>query len=445
MMENTDTTYYFVGIKGSGMASLALILHDRGDRVEGSDIDQYTFTQRPLEQAGIKIYAFDPANLHEGLTVIAGNAFPDTHPEILQAKKLGLPVIRYHEFLGQLMRGYTSIGVAGAHGKTSTTGLLAHVLSGIAPTSYLIGDGTGKGTPNSRFFVFEADEYRRHFLAYHPDYAIMTNIDFDHPDYYTGIDDVADAFQTFASQVGKAIFAWGDDEHLRQLKANVPIYYYGTKDRDDIQARNVKRTTKGSNFDVYLHDELIGNFEIPLYGEHNVLNSLAVIAVAHFEKVDMTDLRKELLSFKGVKRRFAERSVADMTIIDDYAHHPSEIKATIDAARQKYPDKQLIAVFQPHTFTRTIALMDDFAKSLNLADKVYLTNIFGSAREKTGTVSSADLGAKIVKGGDVLTLENLSPLLDYHDAVVIFMGAGDVQKYEREYETLLSNSSLTNG
>ncbi|WP_407882569.1 UDP-N-acetylmuramate--L-alanine ligase [Furfurilactobacillus curtus] len=444
-MENTDTTYYFVGIKGSGMASLALILHDRGDRVEGSDIDQYTFTQRPLEQAGIKIYAFDPANLHEGLTVIAGNAFPDTHPEILQAKKLGLPVIRYHEFLGQLMRGYTSIGVAGAHGKTSTTGLLAHVLSGIAPTSYLIGDGTGKGTPNSRFFVFEADEYRRHFLAYHPDYAIMTNIDFDHPDYYTGIDDVADAFQTFASQVGKAIFAWGDDEHLRQLKANVPIYYYGTKDRDDIQARNVKRTTKGSNFDVYLHDELIGNFEIPLYGEHNVLNSLAVIAVAHFEKVDMTDLRKELLSFKGVKRRFAERSVADMTIIDDYAHHPSEIKATIDAARQKYPDKQLIAVFQPHTFTRTIALMDDFAKSLNLADKVYLTNIFGSAREKTGTVSSADLGAKIVKGGDVLTLENLSPLLDYHDAVVIFMGAGDVQKYEREYETLLSNSSLTNG
>lgn len=445
MMENTDTTYYFVGIKGSGMASLALILHDRGDRVEGSDIDQYTFTQRPLEQAGIKIYAFDPANLHEGLTVIAGNAFPDTHPEILRAKELGLPVIRYHEFLGQLMRGYTSIGVAGAHGKTSTTGLLAHVLSGIAPTSYLIGDGTGKGTPNSRFFVFEADEYRRHFLAYHPDYAIMTNIDFDHPDYYTGIDDVADAFQTFASQVGKAIFAWGDDEHLRQLKANVPIYYYGTNDRDDVQARNVKRTTKGSNFDVYLHDELIGNFEIPLYGEHNVLNSLAVIAVAHFEKVDMNDLRQELLSFKGVKRRFAERSVADMTIIDDYAHHPSEIKATIDAARQKYPDKQLIAVFQPHTFTRTIALMDDFAKSLNLADKVYLTNIFGSAREKTGTVSSADLGAKIVKGGDVLTLENLSPLLDYHDAVVIFMGAGDVQKYEREYETLLSNSSLTNG
>ncbi|MYV05217.1 UDP-N-acetylmuramate--L-alanine ligase [Furfurilactobacillus milii] len=444
-MDNTDTTYYFVGIKGSGMASLALILHDRGDRVEGSDIEQYTFTQRPLEQAGIKIYGFNPDNLHAGLTVIAGNAFPDTHPEIVRAKELGLTVVRYHEFLGQLMRGYTSIGIAGAHGKTSTTGLLSHVLSGIAPTSYLIGDGTGKGTPNSRFFVFEADEYRRHFLAYHPDYAIMTNIDFDHPDYYKGIDDVYSAFETFAGQVGKAIFAWGDDPELRKLTAKVPVYYYGVNDTDDIQARNVKRTTKGSNFDVYIHDEFIGNFEIQLFGEHNVLNSLAVIAVAHFEKVDMDDLRKELLSFQGVKRRFSERKVADMTIIDDYAHHPSEIKATIDAARQKYPDKELIAVFQPHTFTRTIALMDDFAKSLNLADKVYLTNIFGSAREKTGDVSSADLGAKITKGGEVLTLNNMSPLLDYHDAVAIFMGAGDVQKYEREYETLLSNTSLNNG
>ncbi|MGV0167119.1 UDP-N-acetylmuramate--L-alanine ligase [Furfurilactobacillus sp. WILCCON 0119] len=444
-MDNTETTYYFVGIKGSGMASLALILHDRGDHVEGSDIDQYTFTQRPLEQAGIKIYSFDPANIHEGLTIIAGNAFPDTHPEIVRAKELGLTVVRYHEFLGQLMGGYTSIGVAGAHGKTSTTGLLAHVLSGIAPTSYLIGDGTGKGTPNSRFFVFEADEYRRHFLAYHPDYAIMTNVDFDHPDYYKGIDDVFDAFQTYASQVGKAIFAWGDDPELRKLKADVPVYYYGVNERDDVQARNIKRTTKGSNFDVYIHDEFVGNFEIQLFGEHNVLNSLAVIAVAHFEKVDMDDLRKELLSFKGVKRRFSERQVADMTIIDDYAHHPSEIKATIDAARQKYPDKQLIAVFQPHTFSRTIALMDDFAKSLNLADKVYLTNIFGSAREQNGTVSSADLGAKITKGGEVLTRANMSPLLDYHNAVVIFMGAGDVQKYEREYETLLSNTSLNNG
>ncbi|WP_461243306.1 UDP-N-acetylmuramate--L-alanine ligase [Secundilactobacillus muriivasis] len=440
-MDNT-TTYYFVGIKGSGMSSLALILHDKGYQVAGSDITQYTFTQRGLEQAKIPVYPFDEANIHEGLTVIAGNSFTDDHPEIKKARDLNLPVYRYHEFLGKVIEGYTSIGVAGAHGKTSTTGLLSHVLSGIAPTSYLIGDGTGKGTPNARFFVYEADEYRRHFLATKPDYAIMTNIDFDHPDYYKDIDDVFSAFQSFANQVNKGIFAWGDDENLRRLKTDVPVYYYGTSDEDDFQARNIKRTTKGSQFDVYYHDEFLGNYHVPLFGEHNVLNSLAVIAVAYFEEVDLDEIKKELLSFKGVKRRFAERQIADMTVIDDYAHHPSEIRATLDAARQKYPDREVIAVFQPHTFTRVIALMDDFAKALNNADHVYLTDIFSSARESNGSVSSEDLAKKIAKGGQILKLDNMSPLLDYHNAVVVFMGAGDVQKYERAYEELLTHLSL---
>ncbi len=205
---NSDTVYHFVGIKGTGMAAMALILHDRGEKVQGSDIDQYTFTQRGLEQAGIKILPFDVNNIHEGLTVIAGNSFTDDHPEIKKAREMGLTVYRYHQFLGKIIKGKTSIGVSGAHGKTSTTGLLAHVLSGIAPTDYLIGDGSGKGVPNARFFVYEADEYRRHFLATEPDYAIMTNIDFDHPDYYKSIDDVQEAFQTFANQTKKGIFAW---------------------------------------------------------------------------------------------------------------------------------------------------------------------------------------------------------------------------------------------
>ncbi len=437
VMEN-DAIYYFVGIKGSGMSALALILHDKGLKVEGSDIDQYTFTQRGLEKAGIKTLSFNPDNIHEGQIVIAGNSFPDTHPEIAKAHELGLKVYRYHEFLGELINNYTSIAVAGAHGKTSTTGLLSHVLGGVAPTSYLIGDGSGKGIINSRFFVFEADEYRRHFMPYHPDYAIMTNIDFDHPDYYSGIDDVFSAFEAFGKQVKKGIFAWGDDKNLRKLNVDVPVYYYGTGKDDDFQARDIKRSTKGSSFDVYYNDEFLGNFSTPLFGEHNVLNSLAVIAVSYFEKVDLNEIKKELLTFGGVKRRFSQRTVADMTIIDDYAHHPSEIKATLDAARQKYPDKEIIAVFQPHTFSRTIALLDEFAASLNLADHVYLTDIFSSAREKSGAVSSEDLGAKISKGGEVIKLDNMSALLNYHNAVVVFMGAGDVQKYEREYEKLLN-------
>ena len=438
-MENQNKLYHFVGIKGSGMSSLALVLHEQGLNVQGSDIEKYFFTQRDLEKANITILPFNADNVKPGMTIIAGNAFPDSHEEIQRAKELGLEVIRYHDFIGHFIQNYTSIAVTGSHGKTSTTGLLSHVLSGVRPTSYLIGDGTGHGDPQAEFFSFEACEYRRHFLAYSPDYAIMTNIDFDHPDYYTSIDDVFTAFQTMAGQVKKAIFAYGDDAYLRKLKADVPIYYYGVTENDDIQARNIERTTSGSAFDVYHGDEFVGHFTVPAFGKHNILNALGVIAVAYFEKLDLKEVAEEMLTFPGVKRRFSEKIVADMTVVDDYAHHPAEIKATIDGARQKYPDKEIIAVFQPHTFTRTIALMDEFAEALDLADKVYLCDIFGSAREEQGNVKIEDLGAKIKKGGEVIKENNVSPLLDYHDAVVIFMGAGDVQKFEQAYEKLLSS------
>lgn len=440
-MENQNKIHHFVGIKGSGMSSLALILHEKGYQVQGSDVEEYFFTQRDLEKAAIKLLPFDKANIQPEMVIIQGNAFPDTHEEIVRAKELGLEVTRYHDFIGQFIQPYTSIAVTGSHGKTSTTGLLSHVLSGIRPTSFLIGDGTGHGEPDAEFFSFEACEYRRHFLAYSPDYAIMTNIDFDHPDYFHSIEDVFSAFQSMASQVKKGIFAFGDDEYLRKLEADVPIYYYGVNDNDDVQAKNIERTTQGSEFDVFIHGENIGHFVLPAFGQHNINNALSVIAVAYKEGLDMKKVAAEMISFPGVKRRFSEKIVADMTIVDDYAHHPAEIKATIDGARQKYPEKEIIAVFQPHTFTRTIALMDEFAEALDLADHVYLCDIFGSARESRGDVKIEDLGKKIQKGGTVIKEENVSPLLDHQNAVVIFMGAGDVQKFETAYEKLLSNTT----
>ncbi|AQP52905.1 UDP-N-acetylmuramate--L-alanine ligase [Vagococcus penaei] len=439
-----NNTYHFVGIKGSGMSSLALLLHQKGFNVQGSDVEEYFFTQHELEKENVSIMPFSEKNIDGDLVVIAGNAFPDSHVEIKAALKKGMPVIRYHKFLGQFINDYTSIAVTGSHGKTSTTGMLAHVLSGVAPTSYLIGDGTGHGVPGAQFFAFEACEYRRHFLSYEPDYAIITNIDFDHPDYYKGIDDVFDAFQTFSSGVKKGIVAFGDDVNLRKLKTTVPIYYYGVTDKDDFQAINIERTTEGSRFDVLHNEKNIGHFIVPAYGLHNVLNALGVISIAYLEGLNMKEVSHELQTFNGVKRRFSEKQVNDMIVVDDYAHHPAEIKATIDAARQKYPGKEIIAVFQPHTFTRTIALLDEFAESLDLADKVYLCDIFGSAREDAGAVKIEDLGNKVSKGGQVLKVENLSPLLDYHEAVVIFMGAGDVQKFEAAYEKLLSSTRKNN-
>jgi UDP-N-acetylmuramate--alanine ligase len=431
------TIYHFVGIKGSGMSALAQVLHDMDFKVQGSDVEKRFFTQLALEKSGIKILPFQKENIQPGMTIIAGNAFPDTHEEIQEAMKLGLPIVRYHRFLGDFMQRFTSVAVTGAHGKTSTTGLLAHVMKGAKPTSFLIGDGTGNGEQNAEYFVFEACEYRRHFLSYFPDYAIMTNIDFDHPDYYANIDDVFSAFQEMALQVKKGIFACGDDEHLQKIQAKVPVLFYGFEEENDYQAKNIVKTTEGTKFDVFIRNTFYHSFSIPSFGDHNVLNSLAVIAVCHYEEVDVTIVESQLKSFEGVKRRFSEKAIGSQILIDDYAHHPTEIRATIDAARQKYPNHEIVAVFQPHTFSRTQAFLDDFAKSLSNADKVYLCDIFGSARENHGNLTIKDLQDKI-ENAETISEEHTSVLEKHNDSIIIFMGAGDIQKFQDAYEKQLS-------
>ena len=439
----SDTTYHFVGIKGSGMSALALILHEEGYKVQGSDIAKYFFTQQSLEENNIPIFEFSADNITEGLTIIAGNAFPDEHEEIVRAKELGLPVIRYHDFIGEKIQDHISVAVTGSHGKTTTTGLLSHVVSHIDDTSYLIGDGTGHGVEDAEYFVLEACEYRRHFLAYKADYAIITNVDFDHPDYYKSIDDVAEAFDTFALQTKKRVIACGDDKLLRELKSDVPVTYYGLEDGNNVQAKNIKKDTEGSSFDVYIDGQFHHHFFIPAYGDHNIQNALSVIAFAHHENLDTDKVAENLESFKGVKRRFSQKEISDTVIIDDYAHHPAEIKATIDAARQKYPNREIVAVFQPHTFSRTVALLSEFGETLGEADVVYLCEIFTSAREKEGDVRIEDLFDKTKNAKDILNLDDISPLLDHKGDVVIFMGAGDIQKFEQAFQKLLTDLEAT--
>ncbi len=435
-----EKTYHFIGIKGSGMSALALMLHQMGKKVQGSDSTDYFFTQRGLEQAGVSLLPFDEKNIKPNQELIAGNSFSDdNNVELAFADKNGFPYKRYHEFLGHFMEDFTSIGVAGAHGKTSTTGMLAHIMSNIVDTSYLIGDGTGRGNSESKYFVFESDEYQRHFMPYHPEYTIMTNIDFDHPDFFHSIDDVRDTFQDYAQNIKKGIFAYGDDENLRKLTAPVPIHYYGFGDGDDYQARNLIRTTRGSSFDAFFEGKMLGHFVVPTYGKHNVLNALAVVGVCHQLGLDMQDVADHMLTFRGVKRRFTEKKVGETIIIDDFAHHPTEIEATLDAARQKYPDREIVAVFQPHTFTRTIAFADDFARVLDHADTVYLAQIYGSAREVDHhEITAQDLADKVRKPARVINVDNVSPLLDHERAVYVFMGAGNIQTYETAFENLLS-------
>ncbi len=430
------TIYHFVGIKGTGMSALAQVLHDKKYQVQGSDYEKNFFTQLALEQSGIKILPFQKENIKPGMTIIAGNAFPDTHEEIQEAMELGLPIIRYHRFLGDFLKSFTSIAVTGAHGKTSTTGLLAHVMRGAKPTSFLIGDGTGSGDEDAEYFVFEACEYRRHFLSYSPDYAIMTNIDFDHPDYFANVEDVFSAFQELAWQVNKGIFACGDDEQLQKIQAKVPVVFYGFGEENDFQARNIIKTTTGTTFDVFVRNTFYDTFSIPSFGNHNILNALAVISLCNYEQIDAEIIQERLQSFQGVKRRFSEKKIGSQVIIDDYAHHPTEIKVTIDAARQKYPDYEVVCVFQPHTYTRTQTFLDDFAVSLNLANKVYLCEIFGSARENHGKLSIEDLQAKIPES-EIITEDATAVLKKHENSVIIFMGAGDIQKFQEAYEKQL--------
>lgn len=426
------TTYHFIGIKGTGMSALAQILYDSGEKVQGSDIVKRFFTQAALEEKNIPIYPFSENNIKKDYTVIAGNAFSDDHIEIKEAKRLGVTFYRYHEFLGEWLKQYTSIAVTGAHGKTSTTGLLSHVLSSSFPISYLIGDGTGQGHVDSEYFVFEACEYRRHFLQYEPDYAIMTNIDFDHPDYFTSIDDVFAAFQSMAEQVKKGIIACGDDEQLQQIQAKVPVVYYGFANTNDFQAQNIKETKNGTTFDVFVRNTYYETFTIPMYGNHNVLNALAVIAICHYEGIGAEHM-KHLATFTGVKRRFSEKQMNNQILIDDYAHHPREINATIESARKKYPNKPIVAIFQPHTFTRTKAFLQEFADSLSQADRVFLCDIFGSAREETGQLTIDDL-QQLINQSSILKLSHTEELKEFTDSVLIFMGAGDIQKFQQAYE-----------
>lgn len=413
------------------MSALAQILHDSGKTVQGSDVEKRFFTQEALEAKNIPILPFSRDNIKKDYVIIAGNAFSDDHIEIQEAKKLGCTFYRYHDFLGKWLMQYTSVAVTGSHGKTSTTGLLAHVLGEHYPISFLIGDGTGNGREESNYFVFEACEYRRHFLSYKPDYAIMTNIDFDHPDYFTSVDDVFDAFQSMADQVKKGIIACGDDLKLQQIHAKVPIVFYGFQNTNDFQAQNVVENEEGTTFDVYVRNTYYDTFTIPMYGNHNILNALSVIALCHYEGIKSEKI-KSLATFEGVKRRFTEKKFKSQVLIDDYAHHPREITATIESARKKYPGKQIVAIFQPHTFTRTKAFLQEFADSLSEADHVYLCDIFSSAREESGQLTIYDL-QKLIPGCNILASDDTKQLGQYDDSVLLFMGAGDIQKFLHAY------------
>lgn len=425
--------YHFIGIKGSGMASLATIMADRGEAVQGSDIEKYIFTQQPLEDRGIKILPFHEENIPEHSIVIIGNAFGEDHVEVKKARSMtSVTCYRYHEFLGKLMEDYCSISVAGTHGKTTTTGMLSHVMSYADVCGYLVGDGTGAMPPNARYFVVESCEYQRHFLAYHPQYAIITNVELDHVDYYHDMDDYRNAFETFANQVQKGIVLFGDDEEVRNLHVKTTHLYYGLEDHNDVQAINIKQGPDGMSFDVLYKKMPFGSFKLPFVGKPFLWNSLGVIAVGIMEAMNAATLQEALASFDGVKRRFSEEEQGGNVYIDDYAHHPTAVRLTIDAAKTKYPNQKIIAIFKPDRFSRIAYFLDDFAKALDTADEVYLCEFPENATKEDGIdISIKDLCERTEKGIVISEDEaGAEVLAKQGPAVYLFMSSKDIYKFK---------------
>ena len=434
--EGVDKMYYFIGIKGAGMASLAVILKQLGNTVVGSDVDKHFFTESELIRNNIPFFPYDEANIKEGYTIIKGASITEDNIELQKARELNLKILEYNEMVGILTKDFKTICVAGCHGKTTTTNMLALALKNIG-VNYLIGDGTGSAFADNSYFALESCEYRRHFLEYHPYYTIITNIDLDHVDYFKDIDDVIDAYSSLANKSSKLVIACGDDQNVRKMKLKKDIVYYGLGEENDIRATNIEYKSTGISFNVNGY----GYFDLPIYGEHQLLDALAVIAFCRLECIDYRDVYNNLKEFKGARRRFTERKINNNIIIDDYAHHPNEVKATINAIRQKYSAKKIIAIFQPHTFSRTKEFSDKLVEIFKEVDASYILDIH-PAREKATDFPGITSDIIIDKLDNCyhIDISEADKLAKYDNAVFIFMSPNDISKLEDSLAEKLENN-----
>ena len=431
--------YYCIGIKGTGMSTLAQILHDIGNEVSGyDDARGHKFTQVGLEERNIPIYYEHDHEIDKDTIVTYSVAFSEDHPEMKRVRELGLTVKKYAEIMGDVINMFESIGAAGTHGKTSTSSMLRHLLGETVGCNYFIGAGDGYASLDNKYFVVESDEFNRHFKYYHPAYSIITNIEAEHLECYKDVDDIRDTFEIFANQTKKLVVANGDNEQVRKINYNTPVKFYGFDDANDVVIKNMQLLESGSVFDLYIDGELFGHFDLPLYGEHMVMNAAAAITVVKEIGLKADVIAELLKTFKNAKRRFAEDKVGDAVIIDDYAHHPTEIKVTLNAVRQKYPNRRLVVVFKPNTYSRTKDFTQEFIDAFNVADMTYLTEI-DCNREKQEDYPGVTSHIIIDKlnNGDIISDETISKLSNEKDSVVCFMGCAYVDSLIDGFKELM--------
>lgn len=446
MFRGKASRIHFVGIGGIGMSGIAEVLLNLGYAVSGSDLKEGEVTRR-LASLGAEVRFGHRAQHVVGVDVVViSSAVPRDNPEVVEARRLGIPVIPRAEMLAELMRLKYGIAVAGSHGKTTTTSMVAHLLQqgGLDPTVVVGGKVNTLGS-NARlgqgdYLVAEADESDGSFLVYAPTLAVVTNIDAEHMDHYGSMEALRAAFLRFVNRIpfyGLAILCL-DHPEVQHLLPKVEKRHvtYGFSSQADWQARELRWNGSHAEFDVSFRGQDLGTYALPMVGQHNVLNALAALAVAEEMGVPREAARDALAEFGGVQRRFTVRGEAEgVTVVDDYGHHPSEIRAVLSGAREVF-DRRIVAVFQPHRYTRTRDALEGFAMAFNDADVVLLTDIYAAGEAPIeGITSEVVVDAIRAHGHKDVTLvhgvgevaDYLHPRLERGDLVITF-GAGDVWK-----------------
>lgn len=431
--------YYCIGIKGTGMSTLAQILYDLGNEVSGyDDAKGHKFTQDGLEKRNIPIYYDHDHKIDKDTIVTYSVAFKEDHEEMKRVRKLGLTVKKYSELMGDVINMFETIGVSGTHGKTTTSSLIRHLLEETVGCNYFIGAGDGYADKKNKYFVVESDEFNRHFTDYHPAYSIITNIEAEHLECYKDIDDIRNTFEIFANQTKKLVVANGDNAEVRKINYKTKVMFYGFNDNNDIVIKNMKLLETGSVFDLYINNELFGHFDIPLYGKHMVANAAAAITIAKELGLTVEKIHELLETFHNAKRRFAETKIGNCVIIDDYAHHPTEIKVTLEAVKQKYPNKRLVVVFVPNTYSRTKDFKNEFVEAFNIADKTYLTEIdCNRERQEDYPGITSHIIVDNLKNGDMISIDTIDKLKDEKDSVVCFMSCAYVDNLIDSFKNLI--------
>ena len=439
-----------IGIGGIGLSAIAEILLHKGLVVSGSDSNESEITDRLIEK-GVTVYlGHREKNIAGADLVIYSAAVPPNNPELRAANAKGLAVVTRAEALGELMRNAThSIAVAGAHGKTTTTSMISLILrnAGKAPTILVggnlteIGGNVAVGAPD--YFITEACEYMDSFLALCPKYAVILNIDSDHLDYFKDIDHIVRSFESFANLVPDdgAVFAYDANPFVSSILKDLtkPCITFGFHEKCNYRADNIEFDREGfPAFSIEANGKKICRVRLHIPGEHNIANALAAFACAITMGIDADVIVDTLEGYSGTQRRFDIQgyTTGGVKIVDDYAHHPAEIAATIKAAR-KVPHERMWVLFQPHTYTRTLALHDDFAEALEMADRVVLAEIYAAREKNTQNVTSRSILAKMKEknpGKEAWYIETFDEIADFVLAyaepgdLVITMGAGDIYR-----------------